>query len=501
MRPPLSARPVVGGFFLLTWLLGGLWALATPITGVPDEPAHIARAASVVRGEVVPSSTTSDGQGLLRGGARVPETLAYPSPPCFAFTRSLSCVEPVTGRGDVLVRVPSPAGRYNPAYYAVVGIPTLVRPGEATVYVMRFLTAAIVACLLTLGVTACRELDDPRWAVVGFAAAVTPMTLFLAGSVNPSAVEIAAALALWATLLIWFSNPEPDLERSRAIRAVVGATVLVSTRAIAPLFLVIIVAGSLLVAPRVGDIVRRRSLLAPSLLVAGATGLALAWTIGVGSVAPSEVTHPELQNPRRYLYSMVLSLDDFERQMIGVFGWLDTPAPEHVFLAWFVVIGFLVVSALAIGRRRNRVLLLVLMALSAILPILVQWPEAASLGLVWQGRYLLPVMVGLPLAAGVVLASSSTWNRLFGGPWAFWSIVVTLAAAHVVSFWWALHRNVIGLSGAWIGFTPVWQPPLGWIPSTLVFAAAVAAWTALLARIADGRASVDPAPEQGAEHA
>ncbi len=178
----------------------------------------------------------------------------------------------------MLVRVPSPAGRYNPAYYAVVGIPTLVRPGEATVYVMRFLTAAIVACLLTLGVTACRELDDPRWAVVGFAAAVTPMTLFLAGSVNPSAVEIAAALALWATLLIWFSNPEPDARAlagdpsgCRRDRARFNAT-------IAPLFLVIIVAGPLLVAPRVGDIVRRRSLLAPSLLVAGVDRLALAWT-------------------------------------------------------------------------------------------------------------------------------------------------------------------------------------------------------------------------------
>ncbi|HEX4775671.1 MAG TPA: DUF2142 domain-containing protein, partial [Acidimicrobiia bacterium] len=280
-----DARRVVGGLFLVTWLLGASWALATPVTGAPDEPAHIARAASVVRGQIVPSATVVDSEGVLRDSARVPETLAFPSPPCFAHTGSLSCLEPVTGRGDVLVEVPSAAGRYDPAYYAFVGVPTLVRPGEATVYVMRLLTAGLVACLLTLGVVACCELQEPRWAIAGLALAVTPMTLFLAGSVNPSAVETAAAVALWATLLAWFRSPEPSLERSRAIRAVACATALVVTRPIAPLFLAIAVAGSLLVAPRVRDVVSRRSLVRPAVVVACVTGLALSWTVGVGGLA------------------------------------------------------------------------------------------------------------------------------------------------------------------------------------------------------------------------
>ncbi len=99
-----------------------------------------------------------------------------------------------------------------------------------------------------------------------------------------------------------------------------------------------------------------------------------------------------------------------------------------------------------------------------------QWPVATSLGLIWQGRYLLPVMVGLPLAAGVVLASDRRWNEAFGDAWGFWCIVGTLGVTHLAAYWWALHRWVIGMDEDWIGFEPLWQPPLGWIPLTAAFA-------------------------------
>ncbi len=46
-----SIRPLIA-FFVVTWLLGGLWALATPVMGVPDEPAHVIKAASLVRGQL-----------------------------------------------------------------------------------------------------------------------------------------------------------------------------------------------------------------------------------------------------------------------------------------------------------------------------------------------------------------------------------------------------------------------------------------------------------------
>jgi uncharacterized membrane protein len=468
-------------FFGLTWLLGAVWAIATPVMGVPDEPAHVIRAASVVRGQVLAGSIERGGRRV--DTARIPETLAWPEAPCYAHhdDQTPNCDVAPRGRGDVLVEVESRAARYNPVYYAVVGLPTLVAPGRTTIYVMRLVTAALVAALVAMAAYALLESPRPRWALVGLAAATTPMLLFLAGSVNPNAVEIAAGLALWATLLSWFSSPAPELDRSRAVRATVAASALVMSRALSPAFLVLIVGGSLLMLERgASRRVWRAGRVAVG-VVGAMTVAALAWTIGVGSLSTSGVAYPEYQDAGRYLVTMLLSLNEFERQMIGIFGWLDTPADPHVYTLWFAILGFLVVSALAVGETRHRLLLLGLIALSVVFPLVAQYPAAPRLGLIWQGRYLLPLMVGLPLAAGWVLTSSERWNQLMATRWAFWMPVGTLATLQVGAFWYALHRNVVGAGGDWIRFQPLWQPPLGWMPLIIVYAAVVAGWTASLA--------------------
>ena len=489
MRPHRVHASVIA-FFGLTWLLGALWAIATPVMGVPDEPAHVIRAASVVRGQVLDRSTI-ERAGRRVDSARIPETLVWPEAPCFAHHDDVTpeCDVAPQGRGGVLVEVESRAARYNPIYYAVVGVPTLVAPGRTTIYVMRLVTAALVAALITMAAFALLESPTPRWALVGLTAATTPMVLFLAGSVNPNALEIAAGLALWATLLSWFSRPDPELDRSRAVRATVAASALVMSRALSPAFLVLIVGGSLLVLERgASRRVWRAARIAVG-VVGAMTIAALAWTIGVGSLSTSGVAYPEYQDAGRYLVTMLLSLNEFERQMIGIFGWLDTPADPHVYTLWFAILGFLVVSALAIGETRHRLLLLGLIALSVVFPLVAQYPAASRLGLIWQGRYLLPLMVGLPLAAGWVLTSSERWNKLMATGWAFWMPVGTLAALQVGAFWYALHRNVVGAGGEWIRFEPLWQPPLGWIPLIVAYAAVAAGWAATLARLGFARSS------------
>jgi hypothetical protein len=497
VRSAHGGRPSVVSFFVLTWLLGALWALATPVMGAPDEPAHVIRAASLVRGELLPASTL-ERDGKRVDFARVPETLAWPEKPCYAQHDDLTpaCDVAPQGRGDDLVEVESRLQRNNPAYYALVGVPTLVAPGKATIYAMRFVSAGLVAALVAIAVIALLETPVPRWALVGLMAALTPMLLFLSGAVSPNAVEIAAGVALWATLLTWFSRPHPELDRSRAIRAGIAASALVLSRALSVAFLVMIVSGSLLLLERgalrrVWRAARIEAGVVLALMVA-----ALAWTLGVHTVSTgSVVAFPEYESLHRYLHDMIVGLDGYERQMIGAFGWLDTPAPDHVYTIWFALLGFLVVAALAIGDRRVRVLLLGLVALSVLVPIVVQYPAAPELGLIWQGRYLLPLMVGLPIAAGVVLSSNERWTTLMAGGWAWWLPVGTLAVLHVASYWQALHRNVIGVGGDWFGFEPLWQPPLGWIPLTLAYAVAVAAWTVSLARL--GRSAVETATRSG----
>jgi hypothetical protein len=65
--------------------------------------------------------------------------------------------------------------------------------------------------------------------------------------------------------------------------------------------------------------------------------------------------------------------------------------------------------------------------------------------------------------------------------------LVVLAVLQVTAFWWALHRNVIGIAEGWIGFEPAWEPPLGWVPLTLAYAASVALWTVVLATLVEPR--------------
>ena len=158
----------VAPFVCATFALGLLWALATPVMGVPDEPAHVVRAASLVRGQLVGTPRTGPGGGRAYF-ARVPETLAWPKVPCFAHHDSTTpaCDVAPRGRGDTLVEVESFAARYSPAYYALVGLPTLVAPGKTTVYLMRLVTAAMVAGLpgSPRSRFARRRLPDGPWSV------------------------------------------------------------------------------------------------------------------------------------------------------------------------------------------------------------------------------------------------------------------------------------------------------------------------------------------------
>ena len=57
--------------------------------------------------------------------------------------------------------------------------------------------------------------------------ATTPMALFLSGSVNPNAVEIAAGIALWATLLGWFARPDPGARFTSGACGIIGVAALV----------------------------------------------------------------------------------------------------------------------------------------------------------------------------------------------------------------------------------------------------------------------------------
>ena len=92
------------------------------------------------------------------------------------------------------------------------------------------------------------------------------------------------------------------------------------------------------------------------------------------------------------------------REMIGVFGWTDTPVPSVTLILWTVAVGLLVLLALGLTSRRFACLVAATLAVAIVAQALLEAIEAREFGFGWQGRYTLPFAVGLPILAGYALA-------------------------------------------------------------------------------------------------
>jgi hypothetical protein len=134
-------------------VLLGLWGLATPRFAVPDEPAHFVKAAAVARGQLIGPPERPTRFHLPPGivDARFQTG-------CFVFKPEVPADCPPgqggsgTGSRDVVAY--TAAGKYPPAYYALVGLPTLVWPDLRSVHAARGLSAALSAALLAAALTA-----------------------------------------------------------------------------------------------------------------------------------------------------------------------------------------------------------------------------------------------------------------------------------------------------------------------------------------------------------
>jgi hypothetical protein len=145
--------------------------------------------------------------------------------------------------------------------------------------------------------------------------------------------------------------------------------------------------------------------------------------------------------------------------MIGVFGWLDTPAPLLTYLVWYVAIGAVVLLAFSSARARGNVALLFLVALVVLVPMAISYREAHRLGLFWQGRYTLPMATGVPILATALIDGTAVLeairSRLTG------LLCLAVGVADVAAFYTAQRRYASGLPGPLDVLHGKWAPPLG----------------------------------------
>jgi hypothetical protein len=481
---------LVAACFLFSFVL---WSLLSPTMSVPDEPAHAVKAAALWHGQLRGTSEQVDSGNpniaipITMDRVRVPESYAELGavPVCYVFVpdQPAGCA-PDAGSSTVMVETLTSAGRYPPAFYAVVGWPTAFVGADVGVPLMRLTSAVICAALLGAAFAALRRVVRADVAFVAIAVAAVPVLHFLAGSINPNGVEIAAAIALWCAALALVAERVEGAapQRSVGVIYVVAGISMVVVRPLSPAFAALIVVWSLLWAgwPGARRVLTDRRWWLVNLPVGAAAALTLGWVLyadGLGGMFGARV--PAGTNLGVYLAGQ---LDDYLWQAVGIFGWMDNGPVMAVVLPWLAVVAALVtVGALFARRRWSVVVLLGLCVTGVVLPAVLQAPSAQADGVAWQGRYGLPVLVGVPLLAAVV---ARAWFPRHPEPSARLVLgsATVVAAAMALAQLDTLQRYVVGDAGPvlFVG-EPGWAPPIG-TPLAVVgvlaasLAVVVAAW-------------------------
>jgi hypothetical protein len=470
------------GLLIFVWALLGVglsmaaWSLSTPFGEAPDEPAHMIQAAAVVRGQL-------DGPQVPVKFAQVPigRVGAVTVPAWVTDIRDVTVPLCVASRGvpdfcDISPTLSSPrAGKdtgtvlagtqfsnYPPLYYLIVGVPSVFATGRGGQYGIRFAGVLLDSALVALGLFLLARYHPRRLPLLGAMVALSPMVLFVAAVVSSSGMETAAAFAAWCGGLCVVQRTE--IPRMLAVLTSVSFVVLILSRPVSPYNAAVIIAVSAAFAglARSRGLIRQRSFRPIWISVLAAMVVAGAYLLVVGT--PSLLGSPQ-KPPLSLLGSVSLTLrltGGRLVQCIGDFGWSAISAPTWVQVVWTLVLVGLLAYGLVVSRRCRRALPLLVLAI-VVMPVIFESPQINSVGTYWEGRYWLPLAMGLALVAASVephgmfrrgRAITTDSQRLAG----FVSLGALLILAQVAAFLKALH-TYLALT---VGQSVIkWTPPGG----------------------------------------
>jgi hypothetical protein len=475
----------------LGFLLFGLaWAFTNPVSAAPDEPTTLVKTAATGHGQFAgrpapdadrrPPSRRTRWLDTVARSFDLPAALRPPySIPCYAFNpaRTADCDRAGRSAGEAPVPQVSLQGPYPPFLYLPGGVATrLAGSYDSAVRAARVGQTLTTSALLAAAVLVAAARRDRRRAAMlaGLLVAVSPMVLYLGATVSTAGVEVAAAVTFWAALLALADRDESTrCRRVGWLVAGVAGSVLALSRLLDPAFIVVAVLVAWLLAggrprwPAAGAV--RWGPLAATVAVAVSCAVTLAWDV---FVMPHPALDPALLASDARLE--LARLPDVVQQAVGVFGWVDTVLPSWALLVWAGCAAVPLAVALAIGRWRGRLAVLLTLG-SALAGYLALAVLQRQIGFGMQMRFVLPLVAGLPLVAAEVAGERVR-------PQAAWLAVrvaaVAVASVHLAAVVVNLHRYAAG-AGAGFG----WPWPAGWDPpgGRLSWLALAAASAALLA--------------------
>lgn len=415
-------------------LLIGAWALANPMFAAPDEDLHLARAQSTWLGDVTPPYSTD--------GVPVEEVF------CMAFQPNVTadCMDLSWGPPTSEQLLPTTNG-YPPAFYVVAGAPTRLVGGLGGAYVVRLWLAGLCSLILVGAIRRLRALREDDLGVVALVVALTPMSIFLMSSINPSGLSIALGALGVAAGLAW-QTTQSRREFGVLLASCAGIVLL---RRDGP-----IIGGLILlafVAPHVRRLRSSGAIRVSRVALLGGLAVAVGVVVATWSswsfIARQVIRDVNLSNWR----GILANVDHYTRQLVGMFGWLDTWVSEATMSIWFLMVGALVATAVVHRSGSARQGLILLVACIA-LPVtfgLFRFPY-------FQTRYVLPAFVAgvvLFVVSGVEnLSSNRTWPRVRG------MIAAGCLITHLTAFLTNMHRYSHGQTQRWSLFTEsAWEPP------------------------------------------
>lgn len=480
-----SRTPVVLATLLLGLLLTqAAWVLAVPAFRGIDEFDHVYRAASVARGEWLPSGQAAPhGRGELVSVPRDLVVAAGPECAALRYTGHDNCA-PVDDATTGTVQVASAASRYQPAYYWVVGTAARWSHGTSAVEVMRAVSALLCALFVGLAAWTLRRWSTSDWPLLALVGSLTPVVTYSAVVVAPNALEIAAATSVWCAVAgLCSTGLTLRGERTLVWAAVPGAVVLANVRSLGLGFLALIVLVGLgvLGRRRVGGLVRRQlpSVAGAGAVVLGAVAAGLTWLLVAAPNRLEEHGH----YPGAVAGSLI-QLPVWLLQDVAAAPSRRDPAPGAVYLLCGGVLVALVALALRRASTRVRRAGLLVAVLTLAVPLALTLHTYRDVGVIWQGRYGLPFGVGVLVLAGLALDQARVRLRpavRIAGLAAF-ALGQLVEVLHVLD----LERRVSPSVAAGL-----WSAPSPWLVGALTVAGWALVGTAL-ARAYDGRADVVP---------
>lgn len=403
-------------FFLLTGLLFGLaFTIVTPPFQVPDEPAHFYRSYAISEGELWAQRHGASLGAMLPASLRALDTELrgdLPGRPELEIrpekiVRALRV--PLAEERRVFVDYRTSAQLsfvpYLPQAAAMAIARMLGAPPLVLLYAARLVNLLVATALIAL---ALRRLPAFRWLLTLLA--LTPMALFLRGSLSADAFTMAVAFLLAATVarLAWGEDQQDGGQggwRDLALLTACAAA-LCLTR---PVYVPLAGLAFLIPAHRLPG-GRRLPALAPFVLV---TAAAFALAVAIGSAVDlplrvDEVVDRDRQiqdafaDPTRVAWILIRdSLQQGDRylaQMVGQLGWLDVNLPKPFLWGSLLVLGLL---AFCDGRREvvvrpwQRALLGLIAVATVALVSAAQYATWTPYGADYlegvQGRYYLPL--------------------------------------------------------------------------------------------------------------